>query len=283
MLDEIVATPIRDSSSQEYNYTVVTNRATIVETIDQLRTDGHRQIALVTLTLFYKMKDEKTEQARIRQVERANQGAVYLLQNIRRLVRRTDRVFLYNQTLYFVLLGANFQGAAIVEERLWEAILWRMHNMAEQEISRPFKITSGHASYPEPHAYLDELLDAADMPGKSFSERAPRLPGRGTRQEAAAVRGGSEELPQMARKLGIPYLSLLPDQLPQRVLQLINSRLAHELHCYPIGRDRNVLTVAMLNPQDHGALERLHKETGLRIFPVLTHPEALESALKLLN
>jgi hypothetical protein len=35
----------------------------------------------------------------------------------------------------------------------------------------------------------------------------------------------------------------------------------------------------MLNPQDKSTLERLHKETGLHIFPVLTHPRALQTAL----
>ena len=59
-----------------------------------------------------------------------------------------------------------------------------------------------------------------------------------------------------------------------------SAHLARELHCYPLGRERNTLTVAMLNPQDHQAIERLRQETGLRIFPVLTHPEALETALR---
>jgi hypothetical protein len=67
------------------------------------------------------------------------------------------------------------------------------------------------------------------------------------------------------------------------LLQVVSARLAQELRCYPVGRERNMLTVAMLNPQDHQTLERLRQETGLLIFPVLTHPEALESALKQLG
>jgi hypothetical protein len=40
-----------------------------------------------------------------------------------------------------------------------------------------------------------------------------------------------------------------------------------------------MLTVAMLNPEDNSALDRLKQETGLRIFPVLAHPQALQIAL----
>ena len=89
-----------------------------------------------------------------------------------------------------------------------------------------------------------------------------------------------EELPALARKLGIPYLSLLPRKPPQRVQQLVNPKLAQELHCYPLGRERNRLTVAMVNPQDRLALERLRQATGLDIFPVLTHPQELQTVLE---
>ena len=41
-----------------------------------------------------------------------------------------------------------------------------------------------------------------------------------------------------------------------------------------------MLTVAMESPLDHRALDRLTQETGLRIFPVLTHPHALAAALE---
>src|SRR5207245_4871012 len=87
-----------------------------------------------------------------------------------------------------------------------------------------------------------------------------------------------DELLALARKLGIPYLLLLPKKPPDRIQQLVNPKLAQELRCYPLGRERNTLTVAMLDPQDASALQRLQQETGLRIFPVLTHPQALQSA-----
>ena len=88
------------------------------------------------------------------------------------------------------------------------------------------------------------------------------------------------ELPQLARMLGIPYLSLLPRKLPLQVLHLVDPKLAQELHCYPLGRNKDVLTVAIANPQDRSALVRLEQITGLHIFPVLAPQLELQTALE---
>ena len=84
----------------------------------------------------------------------------------------------------------------------------------------------------------------------------------------------------LARELGIPYLTRLPRMLPSGLHHLVNPGLAQELRCYPLGRERTMLTVAMESPLDHRALDRLTQETGLRIFPVLTHPHALAAGLE---
>ena len=286
MRNETAAAPTRAIPAQGYTYTMVETQADVIETIRQLQATGSSQIALVTISLAYNL-EERSGQTKISLDERASQGTAYLLQNMRSLVRKTDRVFLHRHRMYFLLPGANLQGAAIVEERLWEALLWRVHNMGEQEVLRPVKLAIGHGAFPEPHASPDALLSAANEVSKRFGERTertgPRSPGRGAREEESAHEEEKEELPLLARKLGIPYLSLLPRKFPRRVLQVVNVRLAQELRCYPVGRERNMLTVAMLNPQDDKALERLHQETGLRIFPVLTHPEVLERALQQLS
>lgn len=243
------------------------------DTIERLHTAGSTHIALVAIHLFY-----QPTRVLFSMEERMWQSSIYLLQRIRPLVRRTDRVFLHRHTCYFVLLQASLQGAQIVEDRLWEALLWRVHNMNEYEILRPAHLASGHGAFPDPHSSPEELLRATGSFSKRFGGHTnhvqPRRPGR-----ADARLAGQEELPKLARRLGIPYLALLPNRLPQRVLHVVSARIARELRCYPLGRERNTLTVAMLDPQDHQALERLRQETGLRIFPVLTHAEALESAL----
>lgn len=259
--------------AQGDTFTRAETQAEITGRIEQLHAAGCERIALVTIHLFY-----KSARVTLSLDERARRGSAYLLQNIRPLVRRTDHVFLLRQACHFVLLGANLQGAEIVEERLWEALLWRVHNMGEYEFLRPASLAVGHGAFPDPQVSPDALLRSAGEFSKRFDVYAKQaLPRRTVREHTQPAE--QEELPKLARKLGIPYLAFLPNRLPQRVLHSLNARLARELRCYPLGRERNILTVAMLDPQDHQALERLRRETGLRIYPVLTHPEALESAL----
>ena len=240
----------------------------------------------------------------------------YLLDNLRSLVRKTDRVFLLENTIYFLLPGANLQGGQIVQSRLWEALLWHVNTITHAETTEgrnpvssiSCSITIGHSAYPIPCTDIDEFIRAASAVVLRFERQPKRTEGskrrkgrsdmevseknhKGTLPGGQVSRSGQqtsllelenvdEELPVLARKLGIPYLSLLPSKLPADIKQLVDPKLAHELHCYPLGRERNMLTVAMLNPQDRSALDRLHRETGLHIFPVLTHPQALQTALE---
>lgn len=286
MGDEYRTVSERENVSPGYSYHVIENREEIAEAIRQLNMVGVAQIGLVTIHLMYK-KAERQAQTRLALEERAHKGSRYLLQHLRTLVRRTDQVFLQRHTLDFVLLGANVQGARIVEERLWEALLWRLNNMDEQEMLRPFNITIGHSALPEPQTTPGALLSASRHVNQRFTESITRPSLRSVRQCVRRIepveQDVPEELPRLAKQLGVPYLSLLPRKVPPRLQQVVDAKLAHELHCYPIGRERNILTVAMRDPQDHQALERLRQATGLRIFPVLAHPEALENALKHLD
>ena len=284
MRNKTATAPTRDLLPQAEVYTRIADQTTILEAVRQVA--NNTKIALVIIQLSYE-GEEKRGQARASLSKRAEQSTAYLLQNIRSLVRKTDLVFLHQHSLFFGLLAADLQGGSIVEERLWEALLWRVHNMDEQDILRPSEMTIGHSAYPIPCSDLDGLFNKASQTSKCFGEQSEQaLPhfsecaAYGNEPELSEEK---ETLAQLARKLGIPYLSPLPLKPPQSVLQAVNARLAQELRCYPVGRDRNILTVAMLNPQDRSALERLHQETGLRIFPVLTHPEALERALEQLN
>lgn len=87
----------------------------------------------------------------------------------------------------------------------------------------------------------------------------------------------SETLARLrARALGIPYLAP-PQHIPSNVRNLLPLEVMRQLHCLPIGRERNSLTVALADPTDSGVLHRLEEITGLHIFPVMTDPDALEA------
>jgi hypothetical protein len=183
------------------------------------------------------------------------------------------------------LLGANLAGGAIVQERLWEALLWRVHNAADGDILRPDSMAIGHSAFPSPHEQALDCIVAAEEPQQSFF--APGKPvhkytTRLDRRSQKVIRESPDafELPLLAQEAGIPYLSLLPRKLPLKLRQLISPQLALELGCFPLGRERDTLTVAIANPSDKQVLDRLQQETGLRIFPVLAPPQELQTALE---
>ena len=273
--------PMMEHTANPYTYETIETTQTIATTIERLTSNGIEQVALVSISLHF--EDAYP-------LEQAERSTAYLMNSLRSLVRKTDVVFLLDHTMYFLLLGANEQGGQIVQTRLWDALLWRIHNSTNGEMVRPRSMTIGHSAYPTPCIDFEEFIEAASKVSLRF-DLQPERPTRKSVSGAKLQRGArqfrpsqpettDEELPALARKLGIPYLSLLPRKLPERLQQLVNPKLAHELHCYPLGRERNMLTVAMSNPQDRSALDRLQQETGLLIFPVLTHPQELQIALE---
>jgi Type II secretion system (T2SS), protein E, N-terminal domain len=250
----------------------------IVSIAEQVLSTGIEQIACVTVHLSY----ERNDAIDAHQKELANKATQYLLNDLRLLVRKTDSVFYLGHNLYFLLHGANKQGGKIVQDRLWEALLWRVHNLSERDMVRPQSMAIGHSAYPIRNKALRECITTAEEAMFRLDTQSENEPGKHVEmaQDLQTKDEFDKELPVLARKLGIPYLTLLPRKLPQSLQRLVNPKLAHELHCYPLGRERNMLTVAMLNPVDHSALDRLKQETGLHIFPVLAHPQALQVALE---
>ena len=224
-----------------------------------------------------------------------------VLEHIRPRVRKTDTVLWHHQTLYFLLPGATLQGGQIVLERLWEALLWRIHQDDENVFIRPQHLTIGTSAYPTPCTKSRDCLIQANLPIYNFVYTSPSLSEKQTMAMSTSFKNLTEapqqieqsypserdeqincqeDLSEVARNIGVPYLSFLPRTLPTNVKRLVNRKLAHELCCYPVGQERGTLTVAILNPHDRHVLDRLHQETGLRIFPVLAHPQELQLALE---
>jgi hypothetical protein len=302
----------------------------IIETIDPIAaavqhvTSNYvEEIALVAITLHFANKANNDPACSPHQfsylsspttlMEHRRQERAFLrglVDHLRPLVRKTDGVFLLDYTSYFLLPGANLQGARIVRSRLWEAMLWHINNIeiVDARALRAHNITIGHSAHPIPYVDIDKFIKGAsqvalrfELPLEPITRKVVRSHQSSTQSAASEAqapvkdslpapiqsdaleqqdRGESEELSALARKLGIPYLTLLPAKLPKYLQQLVNPQLARELRCYPLGRERNMLTVAMLNPEDSSALDRLQRETGLHIFPVLTHPHVLQKALE---
>lgn len=270
---DAIVLPSKEATSTHYTYEIINTLQPVQAAFEEMLASGVDQVALVIIKLYY---EQDTRLAH------TTQSSAYLLSILCPMVRKTDCVFLQGNALHFVLRGSNLQGGSIVETRLWEALLWRVHNMTEREFLRPTSMTIGHSGYQESNASIEGSIEAANFVSLRYNWQAEK-PSRKPLRHLQAARQTIEEdteLPALARKLGIPYLTLLPHNLPACVQRLVNPSLAQELRCFPIGRERNTLTVAMQNPQDNAALNRLHEETGLFIFPVLAHPQALQLALE---
>jgi Type II secretion system (T2SS), protein E, N-terminal domain len=276
MREEATILPANEQRALAYKYTQASHVQDIATRIQALLTAQVEQVALVTMTLHFANNRPGCTQ----QSASIDQSMRYFLDMLRPLVRKTDQVLLLGTSSYFILLGSNQQGALLVQERLWDALLWRVHNIEHPAITRPSALEAGHSAYPIPYQDVQEVIEAAGRPRLSFEmPPEPSLfldgPQSDTDNEPA--------LPDLARKLGVPYLPQLPRQRAMKVRQIIGLELARELNCYPVGCERDILTVAMTNPQDQQILERLRQETGMRIFPVLTHPLEIQSALEELN
>jgi Type II secretion system (T2SS), protein E, N-terminal domain len=270
---DAIVLPSKEATSTHYTCEIIDTMQPVQASFEEILASGVDQVAMVIIKLYY---EQDTRLAH------TTQSSAYLLSILRPMVRKTDCVFLQDNTLYFVLRGSNQQGGSIVETRLWEALLWRVHNMTEREFLRPASMTIGHSGYQESNESIEGSIEAANFVSLRYTWQAEK-PSRKPLRHLQALHQATEEdtgLPALARKLGIPYLTLLPHKLPAGVQRLVNPSLAQELRCFPIGRERNTLTVAMQNPQDNAALDRLHEETGLFIFPVLAHPGALQLALE---
>lgn len=279
MGNEATSPTVKEQAINVYTYETADTIAAIALAFERILSRFAGQVALVVIRLSYENEDRIS----LDRTSHTRQSTVYLIESLRSLVRKTDYVFLSGHSMYFLLPGANEQGGQIVQSRLWEALLWRVHNNSGREVTRPRVMSIGHSAWSNSPASIDQFIEEASKACLRF-DLQPERPSRKAvvrqqRQSLSHIEADGE-LPALARKLGIPYLSLLPHKLPHGVQNIVNPKLAQELRCYPIGRERNILTVAMLNPQDRSALDRLHRETGLHIFPVLAHPSALQTALE---
>ncbi|BCL81328.1 T2SSE_N domain-containing protein [Ktedonobacteria bacterium brp13] len=295
------------------SYSMLPGTQDLAAFVASLLKDESRQVtqfALIALALHFHVIDEQQSSQQI------EQSMHYYSENLRPLIRRSDTLIRTQRTLYFVLVGANQQGGRLVQERLWEALLWSAHSAQESAMLSPYGMTIGSAStstfqppqqQPIAMATLDQVMQAAAQPQHSFTQsfqdelegseesgkseevatgekrdepRTEPLPTLHDREESVAAHDSEKNLSLLARRLGIPYLSLLPRNVPEKLRQICSPQLAQELHCYPIGKERNTLTVALADPSNHSTLARLRQETGLQIFPVLAPAHELQLALE---
>jgi hypothetical protein len=254
----------------------------IVETITMLSRLGVEQVAIVTITLYFHVDLQNyVDQHGID--ESIAHYSSYLGEQIRFLdfilLHQQDNVGTsFNATyichLYFLLAGVSNKGAAIIKDQLWETLLRRVRDdEIDAGVRRPEEMAAGYSAYPYPSETIAQSLEQACIE----LVRVQLIPDE-------PIQNGTDHkqvtLAQMAQDMGIPYLPFLPPRISTRLRRLVTPALAQELQCYPLGRERNTLTVAMVDPCDQQTLARLEHITGLHIFPVLADASELRVALE---
>jgi len=83
----------------------------------------------------------------------------------------------------------------------------------------------------------------------------------------------------IARKLGIPYVSLKTFRIPPALLKRIPPAVAQRFQALPVAEADNALVVAIENPMDSAKLEELRFIVGSKLLPVMASAEDIRGAL----
>ena len=84
----------------------------------------------------------------------------------------------------------------------------------------------------------------------------------------------------IARKLGIPYVSLKTFRIPPEILKRIPAAVAQRFQTLPVAESDNALVVAIENPMDMAKLEELRFIAGTKLLPVMASGDDIRAALE---
>ena len=84
----------------------------------------------------------------------------------------------------------------------------------------------------------------------------------------------------IARKLGIPFVSLKTFRIPPEVLKRIPAALAQRFQVLPVAESDNGLVVAVDNPMNMARIEELRFVTGMKLLPVMASADDIHAALE---
>jgi len=79
--------------------------------------------------------------------------------------------------------------------------------------------------------------------------------------------------------LGIPFVNLEKENIPDAVLNLIPEPIARANSIVAFRKTADTLEVAMLDPEDLRIIESIKKTTGLTVLPRLTDPQGMKNAI----
>ncbi|HMA67987.1 MAG TPA: PilT/PilU family type 4a pilus ATPase [Desulfosalsimonadaceae bacterium] len=87
----------------------------------------------------------------------------------------------------------------------------------------------------------------------------------------------------LSQKFGVPAINLFEVDIPPEVLQLIDKEKMQKYRILPISVENNILTLAMVSPQDFMTISDLEFTLGKKIQPAIVPFFMMEAALNLLS
>ena len=214
-----------------------------------------------------------------------------MLMNVRRVIRASDPILVHAGIGAIIIFpDVDQRGMYGIAERVYQSINLLQAETVIPPLQRITDILIGTGSYPEPARSPEELLYYSGLivrklmlrPALGTQLRSTKsLASTAPAQSIPPIKDPSQENSNQGPSQdnhGIPFMQL-PSQLPKRLKHLIPHPLALELRCAPVGRDHGRLTIAMADPTNTNALDRLKEITGLTIFAVSCEEEALNTLL----
>jgi len=80
--------------------------------------------------------------------------------------------------------------------------------------------------------------------------------------------------------LGVPFVNLEKEKVPNEILRIIPEPIARSHNIIAFRKKGKSLEVAMLDPEDLKTIEFIRKKANLKILPRLTTPESIKNVLK---
>ncbi|MFC4767990.1 GspE/PulE family protein [Effusibacillus consociatus] len=81
-------------------------------------------------------------------------------------------------------------------------------------------------------------------------------------------------------QLGIPHMNLDRFEIERPVIELVPEEFARSYNVLPVKRDKNRLTLAMVDPFDYFAIDDIQMTTGLQIHPVIATRDSIHRAFE---
>jgi type IV pilus assembly protein PilB len=136
----------------------------------------------------------------------------------------------------------------------------------------------------EPNQLKAFMIDAELIDEKTFDEILKESQETGKKLEDLLVAKNiisKEDLTKLkAYILGIPFINLEKEIIPQDVLRIIPEPIARTHNIVAFRKTDNTLEVAMLDPEDLKTIDFIKKAGNYKILPRLTNEESIKNVLR---